>query len=121
LLKRTLATFLSPEFGFLGFTVNTLKHTPFIDGLLVSCGDALLRAFSPVRHPRRTCMKVALCRVVEEKVRCEETAGVRYKDVGKDLDAAIAGGVRNGTRAVALVLDRYRINVKVILMGADCG
>jgi hypothetical protein len=32
-LNRTLAIFLSPEFGFLGFVVPTFKHTPFSSGL----------------------------------------------------------------------------------------
>ena len=30
LVKRTLATFLNAEFGFLGVTVKTFKQTPFL-------------------------------------------------------------------------------------------
>ncbi len=54
LLNRTLATFLSPELGFFGFVVPTRRHTPFNAGLFFSAGDVALRAFCPVRQPRRT-------------------------------------------------------------------
>ena len=54
LLNLTLATFLSPELGFFGFVVPTLKHTPFISGLLTSAGDVGLRAACSVLQPRRT-------------------------------------------------------------------
>jgi hypothetical protein len=32
LVKRTLATFLKAEFGFLGVTVKTFRQTPFLNG-----------------------------------------------------------------------------------------
>lgn len=32
LVKRILATFLKAEFGFLGVTVKTFKHTPLLKG-----------------------------------------------------------------------------------------
>jgi hypothetical protein len=56
LLNRTLATFLSPELGFLGFVTPTRKQTPFISGhfLVASCGEVGFRAFCPCRQPRRT-------------------------------------------------------------------
>ena len=43
-LNRTLAIFLSPELGFLGFVVPTFKHTPLSSGRLASCGDRSFRA-----------------------------------------------------------------------------
>lgn len=47
LLSRTLAVFLSPEFGFFGLVVPTLRHTPFISGrcVLAKAGDVGFRAF----------------------------------------------------------------------------
>jgi hypothetical protein len=76
LLNRTLAVFLSPEFGFLGLVIPTRKHTPFIAGLLTSCGETFLRAFCPTRQPRRTWLKVASCDWVVVKVRLEPLRAV---------------------------------------------
>lgn len=54
LLNLTLATFRSPELGFLGFVVPTLTHTPFISGLSTKAGDVGFRARCSTRQPRRT-------------------------------------------------------------------
>lgn len=59
-LKRTLAIFLSPEFGFLGFVVPTFKHTPFNSGLFFNCGDRNFRALCDILPCRRTCINVHL-------------------------------------------------------------
>jgi hypothetical protein len=53
-LNRTLAIFLSPEFGFLGFVVPTFKHTPLSSGRFFSCGERSLRIFCDARPLRRT-------------------------------------------------------------------
>lgn len=47
-LNLTLAIFLSPELGFLGFVVPTFKHTPFNSGLFFNCGDRSFRAFCAI-------------------------------------------------------------------------
>jgi hypothetical protein len=60
-LKRTLAIFLSPELGFLGFVVPTFKQTPFSSGLFFSCGDRSFRAPCDILPCRRTCINVHLC------------------------------------------------------------
>lgn len=60
-LSLTLAIFLSPELGFLGFVVPTFKHTPFNSGLSLSCGDRNFRAFFCARPWRRTWINVHLC------------------------------------------------------------
>jgi hypothetical protein len=60
-LNRTLAIFLSPELGFLGFVVPTFKHTPFSSGLFFSCGDRSFRAPCDILPWRRTCINVHLC------------------------------------------------------------
>src|SRR5690242_3126500 len=59
-LRRTLAIFLSPELGFLGFVVPTFKHTPFSSGLLASCGDRSFRALCCILPCRRTWINVHL-------------------------------------------------------------
>lgn len=59
-LKRTLAVFRSPEFGFFGFVMPTFRQTPFISGRLCNCGDVSLRARCAFRQPRRTWLYVAL-------------------------------------------------------------
>ena len=59
-LKRTLAIFLSPELGFLGFVVPTFKHTPFSSGLLASCGDRSFRALCCILPWRKTWINVHL-------------------------------------------------------------
>jgi hypothetical protein len=59
-LNRTLAIFLSPEFGFLGFVVPTFKHTPFNSGLFFNCGDRSFRAPCDILPCRRTCINVHL-------------------------------------------------------------
>lgn len=61
LLNLTLAIFLSPEFGFLGFVVPTFKHTPFISGLFVSAGERSFRTLCCDRPFRSTCISVHLC------------------------------------------------------------
>lgn len=43
-LNRTLAIFLSPELGFLGFVVPTFKHTPLSSGRFANWGDRSFRA-----------------------------------------------------------------------------
>ena len=47
-VRRTLATFLRAEFGFLGVTVLTDVHTPLFCGDFVSVGT-LLREFIPLK------------------------------------------------------------------------
>lgn len=69
LLNRTLATLRSPELGFLGFTVPTRRQTPFISGRSIIAGDVGFRALCSFRHPRSTCMYVALCEGVLAKLR----------------------------------------------------
>ena len=59
-LKRTLAIFLSPELGFLGFVVPTFRHTPFSSGLFASCGDRSFRARCCILPWRRTWISVHL-------------------------------------------------------------
>lgn len=59
LLNLTLAIFLSPELGFLGFVMPTRKQTPFIAGLCTNCGDTFLRAFCPFLQPPSTWLNVA--------------------------------------------------------------
>src|SRR5258708_30964955 len=59
LLSRTRATLRSPELGFLGLTVPTLTHTPFICGRPTMKGEMRRRAGCGLRHPRRTCISVA--------------------------------------------------------------
>ena len=54
LLNLTLAIFLSPELGFLGFVVPTLMQTPFISGRLINAGDRLFRSFCMCLHPLAT-------------------------------------------------------------------
>lgn len=54
LLNLTLATFLSPELGFFGLVVPTLRQTPFISGRLTRAGEVGLRAACSVLQPRRT-------------------------------------------------------------------
>jgi hypothetical protein len=61
LLNRTLAIFLSPELGFLGFVVPTFKHTPFISGLFLRAGDRSFRGGFTPRPLRTTCISVHLC------------------------------------------------------------
>lgn len=53
-LNLTLAIFLSPELGFLGFVVPTFKHTPLSSGLFFSCGERSFRAPCDIRPWRRT-------------------------------------------------------------------
>lgn len=60
-LNRTLAIFLSPELGFLGFVVPTFRHTPFSSGRFFSCGDRSFRAPCDILPCRRTCINVHLC------------------------------------------------------------
>jgi hypothetical protein len=61
LLNRTLAIFLSPELGFLGFVVPTFKHTPFISGLFASAGDRSFRSPRCDLPLRSTWINVHLC------------------------------------------------------------
>src|ERR1700753_2717028 len=77
LLSRTLAVFLSPEFGFFGLIVRTLMQTPFISGLRVNAGDSFLRAGCGLRHPRITCIRVAWVGRVVEKCRVTAACGER--------------------------------------------
>tara|TARA_R110002003_G_scaffold96_20_gene7594 strand:- start:11573 stop:12004 length:432 start_codon:yes stop_codon:yes gene_type:complete len=60
-LRRTLAIFLSPELGFLGFVVPTFKQTPFSSGRFFSCGDRSFRAPCDILPCRSTCINVHLC------------------------------------------------------------
>jgi hypothetical protein len=57
-LNRTLAIFLSPELGFLGFVVPTFIHTPFSSGRFFSCGERSFRAPWVIRPWRRTWINV---------------------------------------------------------------
>jgi hypothetical protein len=110
LLKRTLATFLSPELGFFGFVVPTLRHTPFSSGLLTMAGDLALLAFCPFLHPRRTWLYVASAGGVEENARwikegCGAKAVVRRDRDGAgrrrkapNIRDAILAGCRSGWR-----------------------
>jgi hypothetical protein len=59
-LSLTLAIFLSPELGFLGLVVPTLRHTPFSSGRLASWGDRSFRAFWAILPCRRTWISVHL-------------------------------------------------------------
>ena len=59
-LNLTLAIFLSPELGFLGFVVPTFKHTPLSSGLFFNCGDLNFRAPCDIRPWRRTWINVHL-------------------------------------------------------------
>ena len=56
LLSLILATLRSAELGFLGFMMETLRHTPFMQGLcsFESAGETGLRAFWGLRQPRIT-------------------------------------------------------------------
>jgi hypothetical protein len=60
-LNLTLAIFLSPELGFLGFVVPTFRHTPFNSGLSLNCGDRSFRDFCAILPCLSTCIKVHLC------------------------------------------------------------
>jgi hypothetical protein len=91
LLNRTLATFLSPELGFLGFVVPTRRHTPFISGLNFSAGDVALLAFCPSLHPRRTWLYVARNGVLQENARLVGIAKPWFRGVN-----AVARYVRDG-------------------------
>lgn len=59
-LSLTLAIFLSPEFGFLGLVVPTLRHTPLSSGRSFNCGERSLRAFCAILPCRSTCISVHL-------------------------------------------------------------
>jgi hypothetical protein len=59
-LSLTLAIFLSPEFGFLGLVVPTLRHTPLSSGRSFNCGDLSFRAFCAILPWRNTCINVHL-------------------------------------------------------------
>lgn len=59
-LSLTLAIFLSPELGFLGLVVPTLRHTPFSSGLSFNCGDLSFRAFCAILPCRKTWINVHL-------------------------------------------------------------
>ena len=61
LLRRTRAVLRSPEFGFFGRVMPTLRHTPFIWGAFFSdsAGDTACRARCGFRHPRNTWFSVA--------------------------------------------------------------
>jgi hypothetical protein len=112
LLNLTLAIFLSPELGFLGFVMPTRRHTPFIAGLCTSCGDTFLRAFCPTRQPFRTWLNVALGDGVAMKVlRCATPLNCADGSIDAGFCGLIDGsGIR---------INRRR-NVRGILMvGAD--
>jgi hypothetical protein len=114
LLKRTLATFLSPELGFLGFVVPTRRHTPFISGLLTSAGDVGFRARCSTRHPRRTWLYVAWSDGALEKDR----VGRLVKGVSIALKQPRVVG---GSRSIALKsLEAMVVDVVVVESGAQC-
>jgi hypothetical protein len=70
LLNLTLAIFLSPELGFLGFVVPTFRQTPFISGRFANAGDRSFRGGLRFRPLRTTWIKVHLGRCAEtEKAR----------------------------------------------------
>lgn len=60
-LNLTLAILRSPELGFLGFVVPTLRQTPFNSGRFLSCGERSFRALWEARPDRRTWIRVHLC------------------------------------------------------------
>ena len=78
LLSRILATFRSPEFGFLGFTIPTRRHTPFISGRSIIAGEVGFRALCSLRQPRRTWLYVALWVGVLVKDRRSTEGCVRF-------------------------------------------
>jgi hypothetical protein len=102
LLNLILAVFRSAELGFFGFTVATLRQTPFICGLLASAGETDFRARWPVRQPRRTWFRVAgRVEVVENETCCcccWRVVGASWsfekewaRDFGVDGEEAIEG------------------------------
>ena len=52
-LNRTLAIFLSPELGFLGFVVPTFRHTPFSSGLFFNALQPIAQGMTGDMVPAR--------------------------------------------------------------------
>ena len=68
LLRRTLAVFRCPEFGFLGFVIPTFRQIPFRNGRPTVAGERGRRAGFGVRPRVRTWFRVADCNFVVENV-----------------------------------------------------
>lgn len=109
-LSLTLAIFLSPELGFLGFVVPTFKHTPFSSGLSLSCGDRSFRAFRWARPPRRTCINVHLC-ARDAGVHCAGRADVTFGKAVVMMDGRIDRAAVQGDVAKREGRMRRRRNV----------
>lgn len=124
LLKRTLATFLSPELGFLGFVTPTRIHTPFIAGQwdLASCGDVGFRARCPTLQPRMTWLYVAdRVMLVEKKrvaVRAAAAAAVEVVVMAEVVEVALMAAM--GRKQARVVDGRRRSAVKREAMSVVC-
>lgn len=112
LLKRTLATFLSPELGFLGFVTPTRIHTPFIAGQwdLASCGDVGFRARCPTLQPRMTWLYVADRVMLVEKKRVAVTAAAAVVVMAEVVEVALMAAM--GRKQARVVDGRRRSAVK---------
>ena len=77
-LNLIFATFRSAEFGFLGFIVRTLVHTPFNCGRPTIPGETGWRAFLGFRGVRIVCIRVAGRRQLVENGCDGLTVGVRW-------------------------------------------
>ena len=95
LLNLTLAVLRSPEFGFFGFVVPTRRQTPFSSGVFTKAGEVALRAFCPVRHPRRTWLYVAcVLGVLEKDRRVDATVKTGLGAIKAPMEARDVGGRR---------------------------
>ena len=101
----TLATFRSPELGFLGFVMPTRTQTPFISGRPTMAGERARRAFCPWRQPRITWFRVALRDVVVLNVRRGVGRVGRRKrvDVVRRADGRPRKRARKGEGILAVV------------------
>lgn len=123
LLKRTLATFLSPELGFLGFVTPTRIHTPFIAGQwdLASCGDVGFRARCPTLQPRMTWLYVADRVMLVEKKRVAVRAAAAAAAVvvmAEVVEVALMAAM--GRKQTRVVDGRRRSAVKREAMSVVC-
>lgn len=118
LLKRTLATFLSPELGFLGFVTPTLIHTPFIAGQwdLANCGDVGFRARCPTLQPRMTWLYVADRVMLVEKKRVAERAAAAAVVVVMAEVVEVALMAAMGRKQARVVDERRKSAVKTEAM-----
>lgn len=115
-LNRTLAIFRSPEFGFLGFVVPTLRHTPLSSGLFFSCGERSFRALCWPRPPRRTWINVHLCAIEEGCGRAATNCEACWK--AGDVSAVRRGANGDWVRTEGRM--RRRRNVTgMVMVGAE--